>query len=292
MSNAPVVIYHADCLDGIGAAWCFWDYYDGKVDLIPATYGDEAPLTERIQDKKVYLVDFSYPVEQLEHLCHVAKSVTAIDHHDSMVRALASEPSLPDNLTMVLDVTKSGAVLAWQYLHTISLTPAILLHIQDRDLWEFKLPETKAICAALYSNLLTVEVLNTSIQDPMGTIALEAQGRILLRQEDRQVAKILANNGTTWELEDDVFIPAYNAPGFLVSEIGNTALKECPDAAYIAIYEKQKGRWKVSLRSRKEDKGINVAKIAEIYGGGGHPSAAGFHCATHTMLTFMLEVGN
>jgi len=39
------------------------------------------------------------------------------------------------------------------------------------------------------------------------------------------------------------------------------------------IRQVDNGRWKVSMRSKGQ---VNVAKIAEVFGGGGHRNAAGF----------------
>jgi phosphoesterase RecJ-like protein len=48
-----------------------------------------------------------------------------------------------------------------------------------------------------------------------------------------------------------------------------------PDAKYTVLYtEDNKGGVKASLRTRRDD--INVAEIAESFGGGGHSKAAGF----------------
>jgi len=52
-------------------------------------------------------------------------------------------------------------------------------------------------------------------------------------------------------------------------------LNSIPEAKYTVLYtEDKKGNVKASLRTQHED--VNVAKIAEEFGGGGHPKAAGF----------------
>jgi len=43
--------------------------------------------------------------------------------------------------------------------------------------------------------------------------------------------------------------------------------------------QKEPDRIECSLRSQK-DRGVNVAKIAQLFGGGGHRLAAGFQTAT------------
>ena len=63
---------------------------------------------------------------------------------------------------------------------------------------------------------------------------------------------------------------ASNYP-ILRSEIGHELLKKKPPLSI--IWREKGGRISVSLRS---DGSVDVAAIAEKYGGGGHKSAAGF----------------
>lgn len=46
------------------------------------------------------------------------------------------------------DMTKSGAVLTWEYFHDKSV-PKLLLHIQDRDIWKWSIPGSDEILTAL-----------------------------------------------------------------------------------------------------------------------------------------------
>ncbi len=57
--------------------------------------------------------------------------------------------------------------------------------------------------------------------------------------------------------------------GVVVERLRNTEHVECA----VFIYEKSKGVWKASLRSSVDH--INVAKVGEVWGGGGHVRAAG-----------------
>ena len=56
-----------------------------------------------------------------------------------------------------------------------------------------------------------------------------------------------------------------------ISELGNTLAERHPEFAYIAIVDP--GARKVSYRTIRDD--INVGSVAKLYGGGGHPKAAG-----------------
>lgn len=62
-----IVIYHANCADGFGAAWCFWNKFGDTWDYHPGVYGAEPP---DVTGRSVYLVDFSYKREVVERKHH------------------------------------------------------------------------------------------------------------------------------------------------------------------------------------------------------------------------------
>jgi len=57
----------------------------------------------------------------------------------------------------------------------------------------------------------------------------------------------------------------------LISDIGDRLCKGYP---FAAMYFESKDKRVYSLRS--DEQGIDVSKVAEKFGGGGHPRAAGF----------------
>jgi len=61
---------------------------------------------------------------------------------------------------------------------------------------------------------------------------------------------------------------------FVKSPILNL-LAGAPEARAVLFLQEKNGGWEGSLRSQKE-KEVNVAELAKIFGGGGHPLAAGF----------------
>ena len=115
-----LVIYHKECMDGYAAGYAAWTVLGDTADYLAASYSDTPPC---VDGKKVYILDFSYPIEVLKTLCQKAESIVIIDHHIGV---------------------KSGCVLAWEFFNSNPI-PQLFLHIQDQDLWEFKLPDTKTI---------------------------------------------------------------------------------------------------------------------------------------------------
>ena len=82
----PLIIYHALCADGAGAAFAAWCKFGEKAEYRAAKYGDPAPTDEDVRDREVYVLDFSYPMDDLRRMAVVASKVVEIDHHKTARR--------------------------------------------------------------------------------------------------------------------------------------------------------------------------------------------------------------
>ncbi len=60
-----ICIYHANCMDGFGAAWTVFQKFGHDCEFLPAQYGDEIP---DVTGKDVYMVDFSYKLDVIEKM--------------------------------------------------------------------------------------------------------------------------------------------------------------------------------------------------------------------------------
>lgn len=262
----PLVIYHANCTDGFTAAWCFHHAAPDTFDFLPASYGQEPP---DVAGRQVYVVDFSYPREQLLAMAEAAAGVVVLDHHQSAQAALADLQH--PNLTVVFDMQRSGAGMAWDWLNDPRPRPRFLGFVEDRDLWRFSFAETKASHAYMGSVARTFEqwdeiMLGDTMQQ---TVAL-AQGEALVRLVEKQVADAVRSTLRTAEIGGQL-VPMANVPGFLASDAGHVLGEGVP---FAATYFDTAERRCFSLRSRPD--GADVSLIAGQYGGGGHKHAAGF----------------
>ena len=124
-ASRPLVVYHGDCPDGFGAAFAAWKRYGEGADYVPVSHGDPPPKTK---GRHVLMADFAYDRGTTERLAESSASLVVLDHHRSAASELADLPYC------VFDMNRSGAVMAWQYLHE-SPVPALLSYVQDRDLW-------------------------------------------------------------------------------------------------------------------------------------------------------------
>lgn len=289
------VLYHAGCLDGFGAAWAVWRRWPDAT-FIPVAYGK--PLPEIRPGTDVVIVDFSYPFDTLTELAERVNSVLVLDHHQT---AQAQLQSLPDasparllptrgqpldpwtefqwsaaKLAAWFDMTKSGCRLAWEFFHPGEDLPQLLVHLEDRDLWKFRVPGTKEIYAAVasYSQAFSVwDELATMIEyDSLGSEdnRLLGQGEALLRAFDKQVEDAVGASRRKLVI-GGYLVHVANVPFFMASDAGELLGRGQVFAA--TYYDAQDGR-KFSLRS--EPGGLDVSKIAKEYGGGGHKHAAGF----------------
>ncbi|HKN85714.1 MAG TPA: phosphohydrolase [Nitrospiraceae bacterium] len=248
-----IVLYHADCSDGFGAAWALWKKFP-TAEFKAVKHGYPPPLD--LDGRHIVMVDFSYNRPTLETMAQQAASLQVLDHHVTAQDALAGLPFA------YFDLKKSGAVLAWEWAHQ-QPAPWLLQYVQDKDLWTWSLPGSREINAALASYPYDFHVWDALRQD-----MLEAEGRAILRYETELVGKIAAS-AVMLPFQEAVVPVAQSS--VLTSQIGERLSKDHP---FCVIWHDRDGRRYYSLRSR--DDGADVAAIAMQYGGGGHTHAAGF----------------
>lgn len=256
-SNPPdAVLYHAECADGFGAAWAIWKQYP-TARFIPVKHGNPPPTD--MKDQRVVIVDFSYARPILETMAAETKELLILDHHITAEQALAGLPYA------YFDMKKSGAVLGWEWAHGTS-APWLLQYIQDKDLWNWALPGSREINAAIASYPFDFQRWNGFTQSE-----LEQEGRAILRYEQELVGK-LAAQAVMVDFQGAV-IPAVQS-AILTTQVGE---RLSPNHPFCLIWHDRDTRRYFSMRSRED--GTDVGSIAASFGGGGHTHAAGFSVA-------------
>lgn len=268
MTKQIMCIYHANCCDGMGAAWSVHHALSDshQIDFVSATYQGELP---DVAGKDVIIVDFSFKREVMEQLAEAANSILVLDHHKSAEAELT--PLLESNVIEgMFDMNKSGAVLAWEWFNPDELIPPLIEHIQDRDLWRFELPGTREIQAALYSYPMTFDVWDELMVKPLDILYRE--GVAIDRAHNKNVDGLVEYLVQYHPFAGYENIPVLNCNYMFASDAGHAMANEAPFS--VTYYDTQESR-KFSLRSNKEH-GVDVSEIAEMFGGGGHKNAAGF----------------
>ena len=130
-----LVLYHAHCNDGFGAAWVAHRVFGDGADYVPVHHGDPPPRS--YPGREVLVLDFAYPRDVLLEMHEKATSLLVLDHHVTAQRDLEGLD------WAVFDLEHSGAVLAWKHFFPDEATPWLLEYVEDKDLWTWKLPNSE-----------------------------------------------------------------------------------------------------------------------------------------------------
>lgn len=270
----PLVIYHGNCADGFSAAWCFWRKYGEGADYHAGVYQQDPP---DVTGRDVYLVDFSYKRQVVEQMLTVANTVTLIDHHKSAIDDLQplfmqdSWTGEPKQLAHFTDLNRSGATLAWDYLFPDEDRPLLLGHVEDRDLWRFKLAGTREIQAFVFSHEYSFQLWDKLMSaDQIELLKMTAAGAAIERKHHKDVAELVGVCKRRMVI-GGYDVPVASLPYTMGSDAGHLMAKgEKFSACY---WDTAEGR---VFGLRSEESGLDVSEIAKQYGGGGHVRAAGF----------------
>ena len=265
-----VVFYHKNCLDGFTSAWAAWKKFGAEAEYIGLD--PRRPTVPHLKNKTIYFLDIICSEPDLKKLVNKNQSVIVIDHHVSrkdMIQFASDE---------LFSLDHSGAVLSWRYFHPNKSIPKLLLHIEDYDLWRFKLPGTKEINAELGTHPFDFKEWGRVIADfenPAKRKKIITTGKVLVAA-DHKIARQIVENAKKVLFAGHSALVA-NSP-VLNSEIGHEILRRGFPIGI--IWSEENGDINVSLRSKK---GVDVSKIAKKFDGGGHKNAAGFRLkATQT----------
>jgi len=188
-----IVFYHGGCPDGFGGAYAAWKKLGDTAEYIPLHRGDDLP---DVTGANVYFIDFVYEQDVMDALASKAGSLTALDHHEGVRTVTESMPNF------VFDNDRSGATLAWDFFHEGQSRPKLLEHIQDDDLFLFKLPDTRAILSYIGVNPFTFEFwdqMAANLEGPQSEallIKMRAYGEYF-----ELLAQIAADNAKLVEFE-------------------------------------------------------------------------------------------
>lgn len=310
--TAPIVIYHDKCLDGTCAAWVASQYLPKDTEFIPVSYGKPFPQQIGIKagdaapsewkEKTLYILDWCPDMHDLDQCCDVFNKVILIDHHESAIKKLHDwkiakgyQTGIPDNLMLFLAHNNewSGAMgtaiwFAEQERNALKQRMSydrlanfqslkdhwLVKAVDDRDRWQFKLPDTEKINEGLF-------LLGTNLEDwlkydfsNLGQANLYIAGNILI-QKKKKDAQSIVNSCAMLKSAGHEGVVFVNCPYFYASDVGNILAKEYRLA--ICWYLDKDMKMKFSIRSNKKtEKWINCAEVAAKFGGGGHANAGGF----------------
>lgn len=304
-----LVLYHANCNDGFGAAFAAWAKLGDAAEYVPVQYGqvntveDLASKFGELAGRDIYLLDFSFPRPVLDWLLDNANRFVWLDHHKTafelwdatvwMERQDGLQQWLGTGLkhTIHLNNFKSGAMLAWQFFHPEKDVPLLIKMIDDRDRWQFKIDGSRELHAGLGAGYpMSFEDWNLLV--PSGSSDwgknlgnLVACGATVLRAYDEQINHSAAKANQCTIRQGDWSVQGLAVNNSLhISETGNKLAAKSGTFGLIWYYD---GKLDQAICSLRSIGGYDVSAIAKRFGGGGHRNAAGFKVPMEILMGWL-----
>lgn len=265
----PLVIYHANCIDGSAAAACAYKYFQdahGEAEFYPAIHGNDFDVNIT-RNRTVIFLDFSFKRDVILKIKKLCCDLVILDHHKT-----AEEELRGIKFEGEFDMESSGAMLAYKYFKPEDIKPDVIYRIQDRDLRTYKYEDTEEITSFFFS----LPPFNTnkpdSVKEWLGYLNTR---RTILQQLGAGCLKARKN---TTELGVARAYKA-NMDGYEIwianatdcfSEIAMELAKKGPFGA--TYHESVDGKYTYSLYSIGD---FDVSEIAKQFNGGGHKNASG-----------------
>jgi oligoribonuclease NrnB/cAMP/cGMP phosphodiesterase (DHH superfamily) len=207
-------------------------------------------------------------------LAEIAAQVVILDHHLSARNQYVSDPSVANRMAegghvAHFDLNHSGAVLAWNYFHPDDPVPPLLLYVEDQDLWNWKLPNSEQVNAAISSYERTFAVWSELAERPIDELAREGDPIVRANQIEIQHVLRFAHPVRIGNER----IEAVNALHQRAS-IGHELAKRMRfGKPWGIVYRVSGERVDCSIYSTGD---LDVSVVAGTRGGGGHRNASGF----------------
>jgi len=231
-----IVIYHKNCSDGFGSALAAWTVLGDTAVYHAASHGSEPP---DVTGKNVIICDFSYKYDVLEQMIEKAENLIIIDHHKTAQEDLEKIP----DVNKIFNMNHSGAYLTWKYFHPNEDVPKLILHIEDRDIWTFNLPDTKPFFSRFKDVPMTFKKYSKYL-DPDALASIISEGKILWKSDEKMIHDLARHSSCKLsKLKDgNYYMIAYLNSNVHMSDLGNMIVREThpySDFAVIWYYNDQ-----------------------------------------------------
>jgi len=279
-----LVIHHND-LDGLSSAAIVYKAYretvikDSYIDFFEADYDKEIPLDKIHKDEDVYIVDFSLKPAMMNKLLKITKNIIWIDHHKTALEYEKDYESNIDGYRVVEDQRMAGCELTWDWFYPELPYPDVVKYIGDFDKWAWKYRGvTEYYKEGLYvrgtnpTNDLWIVLLDPLCKDyTFYNTSIIADGKICKQYRDNIFRQYVDNFGFETEFEG---YKCFAAGLYMFgSEVFGDKIK---DYEMLISFEYEGAKYLIGLYSQT----IDVSRICQKYGGGGHTGAGGFTCKT------------
>jgi len=255
-----------------------------EVDNIYCNYNDIDHILAEINTaeyERILITDMSPSRRAFERLQGEIE-IIVIDHHESSTW-------LKEITETVHDISRCATMLTYEWLadmgKDVSSYRDLVECVNDFDMWHLKRKDSLQM-NMLFMKLGVERYMDRFVRRPYNGFN-EDEMLIVDLETERRDKYIHAASKSGFAMKDvngldffTVFAEEYS------SELGNHIIKDL-EMDYVIIINMQ--RKKVSLRSRPA---VDVRKLAELNGGGGHKNAAGFSFTfDFCVMDFLRDIG-
>lgn len=288
--SVPLVIYHAGCKDGFGSAWVLHNYFgEGNVtpNFHPGVYGEPPP---NVEGRDVYILDFSYSREVMTDIIDKCQTLLLLDHHKTAAEALGGLDSdgiiIKDQAKrLFFDMNRSGIGMTWDFFRPDHVRPWIVDYVEDRDLWRWKLDDSRIVNA--YTQSLGYDFHEWDQALAEGRHYALTIGKEFLRMREAYNKTAIEHFMQIKDLFGCAEVPVVNALTEGISELLEAMMDATGSFIAVGWRIRDDGTLSLSFRSKGD---LDVSKIAKELGGGGHKNAAGAEVRGFDAKNFLGQV--
>ena len=288
-----IVSHGPHCLDGVAAAAAIARFYGGS-EIRPHFSGNtrinevlqELEVGPRFDAQELWITDISWTAPEtdarLRDLAGRGLRIHWVDHHRTAIEREAGGKIDVPFATKIVDDRRAAARLVYDHLlerlrsegrknPELEKFHRVVEMADDNDRWLHRVDGSWDLALTVrsmngieaYEDLLRIDE-NVTYTPRMR----EALRRV--EEEMRTSLQFAETTRTVRELDSGVRVVAAVCDGY-PSEIADRWGKELPNSVF-ALFDLKSGA--ISYR-RSPDCAVDLSKLAEAFGGGGHPAAAG-----------------
>jgi oligoribonuclease NrnB/cAMP/cGMP phosphodiesterase (DHH superfamily) len=266
--------FHSADLDG-HCSGAIVKYKFPQCELFGINYDYNFPWDKVTKDDIVFIVDFSLPAETMKKLYDfIGDNLIWIDHHVSIIDKISNDyPEM--NIPGVRKVGTAACILTWEYLFPKKELPRSVLLLGKYDIWDLtdEVLEFQYGIRAIGDTWPKNQELWKKLfeYNDYITYVIENCGRVILDYQNKQDE--IYCKAFSFEMEFEGYKAITINRRLTSSRLFNSVWDENKYDIMITFGMKKNGMWEVSFYTTKKE--IDVSKLAQKFGGGGHRSAAG-----------------
>lgn len=266
----PICFYHSVDLDGECSAAIVKSHIQDIL-LYPFNYGDEFPWYLINKNTKVYMVDVSLSIEDMNKLNDLSNEFIYIDHHISILKDLGLF-----KFKGLQNSNIAACILTWNYfnaLNGIKNIPECISLLGKFDIWDLseEVLNFQAGMKTYNTNPNNSDFWDYIFTHPEFVNKIIEEGKIIQRYLKNHNKKLVNSFTFVFKFRTHSVLAINSVTG------GSLVFQEDPnykDVDILMTFGWAKN-WKVSMYTTKD---IDVSIYCKEFGGGGHKSASGFHC--------------